>query len=216
MSIQPTPSTARRPGRPRNSASREQFLDAAVHLFSTQGIAATTVAHIAREVGVTSAMVHYHFASRDLLIDAIVAERIQPFLNAMWAPLFRDGPIDPVAVLQENADCILDHVLTLPWMAPLWLADISSPEGELSQRVMQHMPAERIIQLTDAIQAAQQRGEINPHLQPHMIFMTMVGLILVPFASLGQCRMLHKDADFSAEALRRHAKHALTALLQPQ
>jgi len=48
--------------------TREQLLDAATALFSEQGIASTTVAQIAAHVGVTSAMVHYYFKTRDQLL----------------------------------------------------------------------------------------------------------------------------------------------------
>lgn len=205
-----------RRGRTKRSAAREQFLDAATHLFGSRGVAATTIAHIAREVGVTSAMVHYHFASRDQLLDAVVAERIRPFLDALWAPVTPAALKDPVRVLQGIAACVLDHVLTLPWLASVWLSDIASSAGELRQRVMHHLPTEAIQHLTAAIQAAQQRGEIDARLQPHMIFMTLVGIVLVPFVTLDACSEVHPDADLSSEALRRHVVSAVDNLLVPR
>ena len=64
----PTPQ-ARRPGRPRGSkptaTSREQLLDIALDLFARQGIARTSLNAIAKEAGVTPAMLHYYFNSRE-------------------------------------------------------------------------------------------------------------------------------------------------------
>lgn len=205
-----------RPSRTRQTATREQFLDAAVNLFARQGVAATTLAHIAREVGVTSAMVHYHFANREQLLDAVSNERIMPFLNAMWDLMTPEGMGDPVRVLHETADCIFDHAQRLPWLAPIWLSDMGSSSGELSQRAMQHVPVVKVQQLTMAIEQAQARGEIASTLQPHMIFMTMVGMVLVPFATLSNCRTVHPDADFSVDILRRHVAGAVNNLLRPQ
>lgn len=202
-------------GRPRNVVSREQFLDAAVDLFSRQGVAATTLAHIAKEVGVTSAMVHYHFANRDQLLDEVTKERILPFVHALHAPLFTDAIADPVAILHAMADCLIDHAIRLPWLAPMWLSDIGSPAGELCQRVMPHVPIDRVSLLTAAIVAAQQRGEINPGLLPHLIFMSMVGAVLLPLASVGPCAQVHPGADFNIEALRKHAAAAVDNLLRP-
>lgn len=216
----PTPSRAPhdkpgRPGRARQTATREQFLDAAVVLFSRQGVAGTTLAHIAREVGVTSAMVHYHFANREQLLDAVCNEKLLPFVHALHAPLHTDNMDDPVAILQAMAVCLLEQVVSQPWLAPMWLSDVGSTSGELCQRVMPHVPVEQVNQLTAAIAAAQARGTINPHLQPHLIFMSMVGLVLLPFASLDDCRSLHPHADFSPETLRRHAVAAVDNLLRP-
>lgn len=208
--------TSTRAGRPRNAISREQFLDAAVSLFSRQGVAATTLAHIAREVGVTSAMVHYHFASREQLLDAVVNERILPFVHALHDPIRSEAMHDPAAIMHAMAECLIDHVLRQPWLAPMWLADIGSAAGELCQRVMPHVPADRVDQLTAAIAAAQARGEINPALQPHLIFMSMVGAVLLPLASIEDCREFHPGADFSPEALRRHAAAAVDNLLRPR
>lgn len=208
-------SAVRKPGRRKDGATREQFLDAAVSLFSQQGVAATTLAHIAKQVGVTTAMVHYHFSNRDQLLDAVVAERILPFVHALHEPLQAEAMGDPVAVLRAMADCLLEHVVHQPWLASVWLSDISSASGELSKRVMPHVPVDRVTQLTTAIAAAQARGEINPNLQPHLIFMSMVGLVLLPLASLDECREIHAHADFSSDALRRHVAGALDNLLRP-
>jgi AcrR family transcriptional regulator len=199
----------------RRHLSRDQFLDAAVVLFSRQGVAATTLAHIAKEVGVTSAMVHYHFANRDQLLDAVVNERILPFVHALHEPIQAESMHDPLGILHAMADCLLDHVLRQPWLAPMWLSDIGSASGELCQRVMPHVPVARVNLLTEAIAAAQARGEINPNMAPHLIFMSMVGVALLPLASLNECRACHPDADFSVEALRRHVLGTVNNLLRP-
>ncbi|NLB60124.1 MAG: helix-turn-helix transcriptional regulator [Lentisphaerae bacterium] len=55
---------------------RARLLDTAVQLFAAQGVAGTTVADIARPVGVTAAMVHYYFKTKDQLLDAVVDEQL--------------------------------------------------------------------------------------------------------------------------------------------
>ncbi|MDR3426114.1 TetR family transcriptional regulator [Silvimonas sp.] len=57
-------SSPRQRGRPAtlpDQNARAALLDAATLLFARQGIAASTLAQVAREAGVTSAMVHYYF-----------------------------------------------------------------------------------------------------------------------------------------------------------
>ncbi|HBH16268.1 MAG TPA: TetR family transcriptional regulator, partial [Leclercia adecarboxylata] len=88
---------ARRPGRPRGSkptaTSREKLLDIALDLFSRQGIARTSLNAIAKEAGVTPAMLHYYFNSREQLLDAMIEERFLPLRSAIVA-LFRAHPDD--------------------------------------------------------------------------------------------------------------------------
>ena len=52
---------------------REVILDRAADLFAKQGVAATTVREIAEAVGILSGSLYHHFASKDDIVDAIVA-----------------------------------------------------------------------------------------------------------------------------------------------
>ena len=54
------------------SAAREQILDAAEELLRVGGPDAVRVQRVARAVGVSDAAVHYHFESRDTLLDALL------------------------------------------------------------------------------------------------------------------------------------------------
>jgi AcrR family transcriptional regulator len=75
----------RRPGRPRGKQAgadnREQLMDLALALFARQGIARVSLNAIAKEAGVTPAMLHYYFNSREALIDQILEERFMPLRN---------------------------------------------------------------------------------------------------------------------------------------
>lgn len=61
------------------SETKMGLLLAAERLFATQGIAATTIRQINAEAGQkNSSAIHYHFGSRDAILDAIVALRVTP------------------------------------------------------------------------------------------------------------------------------------------
>ena len=51
------------------SQGRERLLDAAVRLIAREGIDNVRIARIATEAGVSAGLVHYHFASRDALLE---------------------------------------------------------------------------------------------------------------------------------------------------
>ena len=69
------------------SDTKMGLLLAAERLFATQGIAATTIRQINTEAGQkNSSAIHYHFGSRDAILDAIIAIRVAP-ANALLPPL---------------------------------------------------------------------------------------------------------------------------------
>ena len=111
-----------------DDTTREQLLDAATTLFAERGIASTTVAQIAEHVGVTSAMVHYYFKTRDQLLDAIVEERIMRFTAIVWET-FSGSEADPVALVKGLVARIIKACDTMPWLPPLWIREIVNEGG---------------------------------------------------------------------------------------
>ncbi len=59
-------------------STKDLILDVAEQLFSTQGFAATSLRAIIKEAGVNTASVHYHFGSREGLIEAVLDRRADP------------------------------------------------------------------------------------------------------------------------------------------
>jgi AcrR family transcriptional regulator len=53
--------------------TRERILDAAVHRIAADGIDAVRIARIAMDAGVSTALVHYHFATREALLAEALA-----------------------------------------------------------------------------------------------------------------------------------------------
>jgi AcrR family transcriptional regulator len=74
---------------PKETGTRERLLDVAEALFSTQGIGATSLRALTREAGVNLAAVHYHFGSKDALLDAVVGRRAKPVNDERMAALAR-------------------------------------------------------------------------------------------------------------------------------
>ncbi len=79
MTAQKDQDAPRRPGRPRGkkpgTANREQLMDIALTLFARDGAGRVSLNAIAKEAGVTPAMLHYYFSSRDALVTQLIAKR---------------------------------------------------------------------------------------------------------------------------------------------
>src|SRR5450631_568164 len=86
--------------------TRQKILDTAERLIGEQGYAATSLRQIIAEAGVNLAAVHYHFGSKEELLDAAVARKVTPVNEARVAWLDRveaeagSGPIVVEKVLE--------------------------------------------------------------------------------------------------------------------
>ena len=87
--------------------TKEKILDTAERLIGEQGYAATSLRHIIAEAGVNLAAVHYHFGSKEELLDAVVVRKATPVNEARIARLERaeaeagSGPPDLEKVLES-------------------------------------------------------------------------------------------------------------------
>ncbi len=64
---------SRRPGR----TAREEILDAAAELFTSQGYAGTSTRAVADAVGMRQASLYHHFATKDDILDALLAGTVE-------------------------------------------------------------------------------------------------------------------------------------------
>ena len=111
---------ARRTGYKKSEESRRQVLDAAISVLAKKGIANSSVQDIADAAGLSKGAVHYHFESKEELLERVLArccevveariravfeqdglaiERIQRALTEMWI-IRRDG-VKEMRVLSE-------------------------------------------------------------------------------------------------------------------
>lgn len=98
----------RRRGRPPydSARTREALMDAAEELFATVGFEGASVRSIEAAAGVTPAVVHYHYASKDRLLEAVlrrrgdeIARRTTELLDALTVGTRRPTTRDVVAAL---------------------------------------------------------------------------------------------------------------------
>jgi AcrR family transcriptional regulator len=78
------------------AATRDRLLGAAMRLFARNGYAASSVAAIGEEAGVSRGLVNFHFATKENLLRAVI-ERLVAELEREMFP--SDPPDDPLAAL---------------------------------------------------------------------------------------------------------------------
>jgi AcrR family transcriptional regulator len=202
----------RGPGRPRGGAQedlRDRLLDEAVQLFARDGVGPTTLAAIAREAGVTAPMVHYHFKTRDQLLDAIVDERLRPLIDQVTGPALAaitdDSHLPDLAhTVAGVAQRMVAMASATPWFPPLWIREIASEGGQLRERAFARIALERATLLVERIARAQAAGAVNPALQPPLVMVSVIGLAMLPLATRALWGRLPYADTVDAEAIGRH------------
>lgn len=73
--------------------NRERIVEAANRLFYVKGYNQTSFADVSDELGISKGNLHYHFRSKDVLLDAVIALRIDTIKHnlARWDKEYLDG-----------------------------------------------------------------------------------------------------------------------------
>jgi len=182
--------------------ARELLLDAATELFALHGVAATTFAQIAKQAGLTPAMLHYYFENRDQLLDAVVEERFLRFVAHVWDPVHSES--EPEAAIQGIVGRMLEAIERMPWVPSMWLRDVVNEGGLLRERVQRRLPYEKARLLGSAIARGQANGSLNPELDPLLTVSSAVGLVLIHMATLKPWAEKFRREPLARRALQRH------------
>src|ERR1700751_1773792 len=99
---------------PTPPGKRERLIAAACDLFYRQGIAGTTLAHIAEAAEVPLGNVYYYFKSKDDIVAAVVEARTEEIRSATAALQGRYGSPKArlkalVALLAASRETVADH-----------------------------------------------------------------------------------------------------------
>jgi AcrR family transcriptional regulator len=96
----------------RRERSREEILDAARRVLLRNGISATTLEAVAREVGVSKTALYYYFPSKDALFFELVFGSLQSQANAVHAAVEQadDGAQALRAIIRESAQAFIPRI----------------------------------------------------------------------------------------------------------
>ena len=87
--------------------TREQIVEAADRLFYEQGFDHTSFADVATAVGISRGNFYYHFKTKDEILDAVVAARLDR-TRAMLDAWAREGA-DPAARIRRFVHILIDN-----------------------------------------------------------------------------------------------------------
>jgi AcrR family transcriptional regulator len=145
----PLPARRQRNRRGEGARLRTELLEAAARLLESSGDAhAVTLSAVAREAGIATPSIYRHFADRDQIIAAVVADRFGRLDNAL-SDAMATAP-DPAAALQACCDAYCRFGLDHPGhYQVLFSARLPSRAASPADRAPEH-PADRAPEHTGA------------------------------------------------------------------
>lgn len=206
-------SPPRRPGRPEADGAdlRERLLDAALARFVAQGIAATPLRDVAQAAGVTPALVHYYFGSKEKLLDAVLQERLLPVVGEMAMAFAGGGEGDLVQRFVAGMYAVVERH---PWLPSLWVREILSEGGALREFMLGHVAPQLPQKLAQYFAAEQKAGRLNPDLDPRLTVVSLIGMTMFPLAGRPIWSRIFDAGDIDNASLQRHTLALLTRGLE--
>src|SRR5664279_17597 len=194
-----------KPGRPVASSdrdARELLITAATELFAEHGVAATSFSIIAKRAGLTSAMVHYYFSEREQLLDAVVEERLCPFIDYVWGPVTPGD--DPTELIAGVVTRLLRSIEQAPWIPATWMREILNEGGLLRGRALRRIPFDKVRIVAEAIREGQASKAWNPDLNPLLVVFSMLGLVMLHMATIKIWAEIFHRRPMNRKAVGRH------------
>ena len=116
--------------------TKQKILDVAEELFAEHGFAGTSLRHIIADAGVNLAAVHYHFRSKESLLEAVIVRRTAPLNEERLALL------DKVEREAGRSAASVEEILLAFLGPPIRLILNPSGEGRIFGKLMGRLHSE--------------------------------------------------------------------------
>lgn len=192
------PPAPRSPQRTQKSGA-ERILEAAEHLFSAQGFDAVSMSAIAHHAGVSKANIYHHFATKQELYLAVLAQACRETGN-----LLQDMENNPGSLAQKLGYFADEHLFSILRHEPfsrLILRELLENGPQRGKELAERGFGENFARLAGILRAGQARGELRRDVDPAMAATLLIGANVFFFEARD---VLHHypDVDFSAEPAR--------------
>ena len=170
------------PGSPkfrrRKAARPGEIVDAALAVFAEKGFAAARLDEIAARAGVSKGALYLYFETKEDLFRAVVEQAIAPNVQAIRAMIAaHPGPIwDLLRLVPERLAVVLE-TLPVGGVVKMVIGEAGN-FPELARVWHDDLVAHILGAMTDAIAAAQKRGEVRPG-DPRVFALEFIAPMLV-------------------------------------
>ena len=176
--------------------TRERLLDAAEHLFASNGVAKTSLEDVAAAAGFTRGALYWHFAGKGELLDALFARAEIPLDDMARAVLGQDDPlralhgywVGAMAYLQGSERAL--RVLEIRVRKCEYVDEFKETDHRVARWVEQTLAL-----TTRAFEEAAMRGLLAPRVNPARAAASLIGLLSgFGYLSAGLCGAVAIDS----------------------
>ena len=161
----------------KDTSVEQRILDAAKHVFITQGMAGARMQDIADAAGINKAMLHYYFRNKEKLFETIFAEAFENLFPKLQSILESDQSI----FKKVELICIeyINQMQAMPYLPIFVLSEVNrQPDEFLKKMFGKRRPP--IKAFADTIEMAIQQKEIKP-IHPLQLLLNIISLSIFPF-----------------------------------
>lgn len=164
-------------------STEERILEAAVQEFMTKGYAGARTTAMAEAAGVTHAMLHYYFRTKDKLLDRIIESKIGTLRDIMLASL-GDPTIPLFDKIKSTIENHQDFIAANPELPRFMINDVLNRPDRMPkviERLKHHTPL--VVQsLQRQIDEYADRG-LCRRVDAGMLMLDIVSLNIFPFSA---------------------------------
>lgn len=200
-------------------STEERILEAAVQEFMSKGYAGARTTAIAEAAGVTHAMLHYYFRTKDKLFDRIIESKIGTLRDIMLASL-GDPTIPLFDKIKSAIDTHQDFIAANPELPRFMINEVLSRPDRMPkviERLKHHTPL--VVQsLQCQIDEYADRG-LCRRVDAGMLMLDIVSLNIFPFSATPMVNALlggmMEDPQAFVETRKKENVETIMRKLQP-
>ena len=200
----------RSPARPSRDpeATKAQILDAAEEEFARYGLAGARTEPIAAKTGVTKAMIHYYFGTKEELYQTVLTRYSASFLTAVEKFDIKD--LSSEEALKIFLRAAVAHEVTHPYQGKVLLHEAMNNEGKYFKLTGWEVPIKLGMEL---LQRGVDEGYFYP-LDPWLTIVHIMGVITFYFNAENNLKHVVPGYEFrSSESLEAFTESAITFIL---
>lgn len=181
--------------------AREQIMEAADRLFGEVGFDAATTREIALQSGVNKALIHYHFKSKEALLEALLDRYYENLNRTLLRALEQNGT--PRERMVRLIDAYIDFLRANRNFSRIVQRESSG--GKRLAQISGHLVPlfERGARLVEEAFPSTRSGELGSR----QLFVTFYGMIVSYFTYSGVIERLMGADPFSRKAFEQRKKH---------
>lgn len=176
-----------------DSKTEEKIYEAARRIFILKGMEGTRMQEIADEAGINKALLHYYFRSKENLFKAVFKDIFSKFFLKVRDKLFSDIPAkEKLIVFIDN---YIDMIQANPYVPQFIINEINRDPMVLKTLMFESgIEPQKIL---DMILNQVQSSNLSK-LDPRHIVVSLLGMLIFPFAARPLLQMVYFNDDQEA------------------